>query len=480
MTHKLYVTTSIPYVNAAPHVGFALELVQADVAARFNRLIGRSVRFQTGSDENAFKNVLAAAEKGISTADFVRGNTQRFGDLISALNISTDDFLATTQDRHRRGVHAFWRQLNPRDLYRKAYQGLYCTGCEDFYLGKDLVAGLCPEHGTAPVEVAEDNYFFRLSSYQQRLLTLLQEGAIQIVPSARRNEILNFIQAGLQDISISRSTARAGGWGITVPGEPAQTIYVWIDALINYISGPGFGSTDAWRQWWQADCRKVHVIGKNVWKFHAIYWPALLLSAGLPLPDTIMVHGFVTAEGRKIGKSLGNAVDPFGLVERFGGDAVRYYLLRAIPPFDDGDFSVSRLEQLYRTDLANGIGNLVSRLANLSQRAGLNAYDCGDNVPQPPAGYIDALENFRFDTAAGILWELVDTINRQIESVKPWELLKRQAITQASGYLSNWLHELHRFAHWASPLLPATAARIKLALAQPGSVAGRPMFPRLS
>jgi methionyl-tRNA synthetase len=216
-----------------------------------------------------------------------------------------------------------------------------------------------------------------------------------------------------------------------------------------------------------------------VWKFHAIYWPALLLSAGLPLPDTIVVHGFVTAEGRKIGKSLGNTVDPFDLVERFGVDAVRYYLLRAIPPFDDGDFSVHRLEQLYRTDLANGIGNLVSRLANLSQRAGLDAYGGDGSVPEPPVGYIEALDAFRFDIAAGVLWERVDVLNRQIETVKPWELLKGNAIAEARGYLKDWLHELHRFAHWVEPVLPATSARILTALAHPGAVAGHPLFPRL-
>jgi methionyl-tRNA synthetase len=374
MTPKLYITTSIPYVNAAPHVGFALELVQADVIARLNRLRGKATRFQTGSDENAIKNVLAAAEQGLDPAEFVHRNTQRFRDLTRALNISTDDFIRTTEARHQQGVREFWRRLRPQDLYRKAYQGLYCTGCEDFYLPKDLVDGCCPEHRTRPVEVAEENYFFRLSSYQQQLAGLLESGVIQVVPDTRRNEVLKFIYGGLQDISVSRTTARTGGWGITVPGDSSQTIYVWIDALINYVSGPGLGGGDAWRHWWDADCHKVHVIGKNVWKFHAVYWPALLLSAGLPLPNTIVVHGFVTAEGRKIGKSLGNVVDPFELVERFGADAIRYYLLRAIPAFDDGDFSAQRLQRLYQADLANGIGNLVSRLV-LVQRELDNYYD---------------------------------------------------------------------------------------------------------
>ncbi|GAG41692.1 unnamed protein product, partial [marine sediment metagenome] len=253
--------------------------------------------------------------------------------------------------------------------------------------------GCCPEHGTTPVEVAEDNYFFRLSAYQRQIEELLTSGQLQVIPETRRNEVLSFVRRGLADISVSRPATRTGGWGIHVPGDDSQVIYVWIDALINYISGLGFGSGDDWRGWWNDDVEKIHVIGKNVWKFHAVYWPALLLSAGVPLPDKVIVHGFVTAEGRKIGKSLGNAVDPFACVEAFGLDAVRCYLLRAIPPFDDGDFSLGRLRQLYNTDLANGLGNLVSRLLTLCERADFGGFEV-PGVPDAPTDYLTALDRY--------------------------------------------------------------------------------------
>ncbi|KKK98712.1 hypothetical protein LCGC14_2640010, partial [marine sediment metagenome] len=269
MKRKLYVTTSIPYVNAVPHVGFALELVQADAVARFGRLCGREVRFQTGTDENAIKNVLAAAELGLTTQQLVDRNSARYRELLTALNISADGFIRTTDDRHRRGVHALWRSLRDGDVYGKAYRGLYCTGCEDFYLARDLARGACPEHGTEPVEVAEENYFFRLSAYQGRIEELLETGRLRVVPETRRNEVLSFVRRGLADISISRPASRTGGWGLPVPDDPTQVIYVWIDALINYVSGLGFGDGDDWRAWWGEGAEKVHVIGKNVWKFHA-------------------------------------------------------------------------------------------------------------------------------------------------------------------------------------------------------------------
>ena len=479
MKRRIYVTTSIPYVNAAPHVGFALELVQADALARASRLLGREVRFQTGTDENAAKNVLAAAELNLATQELVDRNSHKFHELLTALNVSADDFLRTTEDRHRRGVHALWQGLRPGDIYRKQYRGLYCTGCEDFYLEKDLVDGRCPEHGTRPVEVAEENYFFRLSAYQRQIEDLLAGGRLQVVPETRRNEVLSFVRRGLADISVSRPAGRAGGWGIRVPDDDSQVIYVWIDALINYISGPGFGNGQDWRQWWSDDVEKVHVIGKNVWKFHAAYWPGLLLSAGLPLPDRIVVHGFVTAEGRKISKSLGKAVDPFQCVEAFGPDAVRYYLLRAIPPFDDGDFSLARLRRLYNTDLANGLGNLVSRLTTLCQRAGFER-DQAAETPGAPKDYLAALVRYEFDKAAAALWQLVADLNRRIETLRPWELLKSDDRKRLKEHLHRWLAELHRLAYWLEPLLPRTSERILHILSQSPPKAAECLFPRLT
>ena len=479
MQRKLYVTTSIPYVNAAPHVGFALELVQADAGARFHRLRGRAVRFQTGTDEHAGKNVLVAAEQGQSTQQLVDRNSHKFRQLAGALHVSVDDFVRTTEQRHCRAVRALWQRLRREDICRRTYRGLYCTGCEDFYLEKDLTAGRCPEHGTPPRAVAEENYFFRLSAYQQQLEELLATERLKIVPATRRNEVLAFVRRGLVDISVSRAAARTGGWGISVPGDDSQIIYVWIDALINYISGPGFGTDDTWRQWWHQDVEKVHVIGKDVWKFHAIYWPALLLSAGLPLPDKIVVHGFVTAEGRKIGKSLGNAVDPFACIETFGADAVRYYLLRAIPPYDDGDFSLTRLRQLYHADLANGLGNLVSRLTALCERASLGRFEAPDS-PRAPRDYGTAFERCAFDQAAAALWRTIADVSRRIEAVKPWELLKSRDHNALHEHLYRWLTELHRLAYWLAPLLPSTSSTILDILRQVPLQASQPLFPRMT
>ena len=300
-----YITTTIPYVNAEPHIGFALELVQADTLARYARLCGERVRLQTGTDENAWKNVESARARGCSPREFVARNTEAFRRLAQALNIAVDEFVHTTEERHRRAVWALWQRLRPGDLYKQAYTGHYCVGCEDFFYERELVDGCCPEHRTPPVPVEEENYFFRLSAYQAQIEELLLSGRLAITPEKRRLEVLNFVRQGLQDISVSRSSARAEGWGITVPGDESQTVYVWIDALVNYLTGLGFGTHEDWQEFWGPQSRVIHCLGKNVWKFHAVYWPALLLSAGLPLPDELVIHGFLTVNGQKIGKSLG-------------------------------------------------------------------------------------------------------------------------------------------------------------------------------
>ena len=478
MKRKLYVTTSIPYVNAEPHVGYALELIQADVIARYGRLTGRAVRFQTGTDENALKNVLAAEQEGITTQELVDRNAGRFAALVQALCISADDFVRTTETRHRRGVHAFWQALQPENVVQRDYIGLYCTGCEDFYLPRDLVDGKCPEHDRPPVEVAERNYFFALPRHERWLAERLERGELDVIPSSRRNEVLSFVRGGLTEFSISRPAARMKGWGTPVPGDDSQTVYVWVDALINYVSALGFGCGDRWREWWNDDVEKVHVIGKNVWKFHAVYWPALLRSAGLPLPDKLVVHGFLTVNGRKIGKSLGNAVDPFSVIGKYGTDAVRYYLLRAVPPFGDGDFSVSRLEELYRTELANGIGNLVSRLASLCAKVG---YDSPRRPPSatPPKCLANAVGAFAFDKALAGLFGIVTDVNKDIERHRPWELLKTEKTDELRPLLARWLAEVWHLAVWLEPFLPTTSAGIVERLFSGPVRAASPLFPRL-
>jgi methionyl-tRNA synthetase len=471
-----YVTSTIPFVNARPHVGFALELVQADAIARYNCLLDRHVRFQTGTDEHAFKNVLAARELGTSTEQFVATNSSHFRRLCRVLDVSHDRFLRTTEQPHKTAVGAFWRQLRPEDLYLKQYTGLYCVGCEDFYLEKDLVCGTCPDHESVPVVVQEENYFFRLSAYQRQLESLLTSGKLSVVPESRRNEVLQFVRSGLHDISVSRAADRSGGWGISVPNDPSQVIYVWIDALINYLSGLGFGDGTGWQQVWNEGTTKIHVIGKNVWKFHAVYWPALLLSAGIPLPDTILVHGFLTHEGRKIGKSLGNTIDPVQYVQRFGSDAVRYYLLRYVRPFHDGDFSPERLGTAY-DGLANGLGNLCSRLTALCERSEYGAFNARSDPPAPD-GFHSALERFEFDVALGLLWGNVRAINQDIERQAPWSLIGAGAGDQLKASLTEWLGRLYEVAHWLGPFLPGASQKIKTTLSAEKVKKAKPLFPR--
>ena len=479
MDYRTYVTTSIPYVNGRPHVGFALELVQADVIARYHRLLGRKTRLQTGTDENAFKNVLCAGQQGLATAELVRRNAQLFRRLADVLHVGADDFVRTTEARHCRAVQHLWSQVRDGDLYQESYRGLYCTGCEDFYLERDLVQGRCPDHGLRPIEVEESNYFFRLSAYQEKIAQWIHSEKVRIEPPERRREILRFVQDGLRDISISRSADRVHGWGIPVPGDASQIVYVWIDALINYISGPGFGSGQDWCRIWNQEVKKIHVIGKNVWKFHAVYWPALLLSAGLPLPDEILVHGFLTENGRKISKSVGNGIDPFAAVENYGADAVRYYLLRGFSTFADGDFSDEQLGQIYHADLANGLGNLVSRLTALGER-GAQERCSFLKLPPPPKGYADAVADYAFGRALESLWATVGRLNRDIDAHRPWDWLKQGKKDKLNAHLNLWLQDLYGVGYWLEPFLPVTSRRILDLLIREEISAFNSLFPRKS
>jgi len=477
MNPKTYITTAIPYVNAQPHVGFALELVQADVIARLHARAGGVVRLQTGTDENACKNVEAARAAGADTRVWVDDHAAQFRQLADDLHIGYDRFLRTAEETHFKAVHALWRSLRPDDIYTKAYRGAYCPGCEDFLFEKDLVDGQCPEHGRPPVETTEVNYFFRLSAYQERIEQWLAGGTVLIRPEKRRTEILNFVRAGLQDISISRLATRSGGWGVPVPGDPTQVVYVWIDALVNYLTGLGYGAGGPWHEWWNRDTRKIHVIGRNVWKFHAIYWPALLLSAGLPLPNELVIHGFLTADGCKISKSLGNTISPQDYIGKYGADALRYFLLRAVPPFDDGDFSAARFASVYQADLANGLGNLVSRLLTLAVKSCLTDASLEDGAVVA-ADFQAACAGYRHDEALAILWRRIDVLNQEIEQTKPWVALKEGAESVVRAQVAGWLRTLGGIAQSLGPFLPETSAKILQLLAVKPLQAAPPLFPR--
>ncbi len=470
--NSTFVTTTIPYVNARPHLGFALELVQADCLARFHRKIGGPVHLQTGTDENAFKNVEAARLNNTTPQEWVNQYAGHFRDLALQLNIQFDDFVRTTESRHRETVHEVLARLNPADLERRSYQGLYCKGCEDFWLERDAPKLQCPEHGTPLTPIEEENIFFLLSRYQKQIETLIETNAIQIRPPERRNEILAFVKRGLQDISISRSTIRSDGWGIPFPGATDQVVYVWIDALINYLVPQNRDEN-----WWSEKTRKIHVLGKNVWKFHAIYWPALLLSCGEPLPDELIIHGFVTIDGRKISKSSGPTVDPADLIRRFGADPLRFYLLHEIPAFSDGDFSLVRLEKVYEDYFADGLGNLTSRLLTLAERAGLAALT---PLTHPlPDQITEAFRAVRFGAYLDHLWTGIDDLNREIEQERPWEWLKADEIARTRERCSEWLQCLYHLAFWLEPALPETSVRLIRQLTAQPLAKTVPLFPRL-
>ncbi|HEU5348699.1 MAG TPA: methionine--tRNA ligase, partial [Ktedonobacterales bacterium] len=368
---RWYVSTTIPYVNAQPHIGFALELVLTDALARYHRRVGEDVFFLTGTDENALKNVQSAEREGIPVANLVERNSGRFRELSEVLEVSFDDFIRTSADpRHVPGVAKLWDTCARNgDIYKQAYRGLYCVGCELFYREDELINGLCPIHHTPPEEVEEENYFFRLSRYADQLEALIASDTLRVVPETRKNEVLSFIRRGLEDFSISRSRERAHGWGIPVPGDDSQVIYVWYDALGNYITALGYADDGPlYQRYWQENPHRVHVLGKDVIRFHAVYWPALLLSAQIPLPSTVLVHGFLTIGGQKISKSLGNVVDPAQLAATYGAEAVRYFLLREISPFADSDFTLERFLRACNTDLADQLGNLLNRTINMIQR----------------------------------------------------------------------------------------------------------------
>jgi len=472
-----YITTAIPYVNGRPHIGFALELVQADVIARYNRLIGNLTRLQTGTDENAFKNVLTAQQLGITTQKLVTQNATLFRHLAHALNVSFDNFVRTTDGAHKRGAALLWSRLSAEDIYKKNYEGLYCNGCEDFYLEKDLPNGCCPDHGTQPLKIKETNYFFRLSAYQERLDELLSNDIVKVIPATRKNEVLSFVRSGLRDFSISRAAQRSAGWGIPVPGDPSQIIYVWIDALTNYISGLGYGTSDRWKQFWNRSSSKIHVIGKNVWKFHAVYWPALLLSARLPLPNEIIVHGFLTENGRKISKSGQTTIDPLQLIDKFGADALRYYLLAEVSPFNDGDFSINRFQKIYETKLADNLGNLLSRLTSLCGKASFVNFT-ETAASKAPQGYHEAFKNYEFDRVLQTLWKILAQLNQDIDRHKPWKLLREPNKETINVLLAKWLGELQNLTCWLAPFLPDTCHTVQSILSQTPIKPSRPLFPK--
>jgi len=460
---KLFVTTAIDYVNAPPHIGHAFEKFQADIISRYYRNLGNEVLFLTGTDENSLKNVRSAETKGISTKELVDINAQKFYQLKEALNLSIDDFIRTTEKRHVLGVQKLW-QACQKDIYKKIYQGLYCVGCEEFYKESELINGLCPEHKTKPELVKEENYFFRLSKYQNQLKTLIESDKLEIIPSSRKNEVLSFIKRGLEDICISRSTERAHHWGINVPGDSSQKIWVWFDALSNYITALGYNENDKkFQEWWQGNDNILHVIGKGILRFHAVYWPAMLLSAGLNLPRRIFVHGYLTFEGQKMAKSLGNVVDPFDLVEKYGRETIRYFFIREFSSFEDGNFSEKRIKERYNSDLAQGIGNLLSRILALGEQYQtsliLKKNGLQKLIVKTEKIYHQKMQEFRLNEALARVWDLVNALDKFITEEKPWASLKNDQ-EKFEKDMATLIISLGKIALLIAPVMPETSKKI--------------------
>ncbi len=464
MSSRFFLTTAIDYVNSRPHLGTAYEKITADVIARYQRLTGKATHFLMGNDEHSQNVYRRARELGLEPLAYCDQMEREFTDVWARLEVSFDDFIRTSEARHRAGVTKMVERIAAAgDLYEGFYEGYYCVGCEAFKPEKDLVDGLCPVHRTPPEWIREKNHFFRLSKYQEPLLKHLAAHPEFIEPEVRRNEILRLLESGLEDISISRA---GQSWGIPLPHDPSSVVYVWFDALINYISAVGFGTDDAlFERWWPAD---LHVIGKDITRFHCVVWPAMLMSAGLALPRQVFGHGFVQFKGQKLSKSLGTALDPLQAAERFGPDPLRLYLVKEIPYGQDGDFSWERFEERYNVDLANNLGNLVNRVAVMVDkycggrvRVTTEASSLASIAEQVTRRYREAMDQYELHLAAGAVFDLVDASNEYIAATEPWNLARSADGRERLGQVLGDVVEAVRIAGvLLMPIMPRSAAEI--------------------
>lgn len=462
---KFYITTAIAYTNGSPHMGHILEFVQADVIARHRRQKGADVFFLTGTDEHGTKIYRKAQEQQKDVKEFVDSIAQEFINLKdeNILNLSWNDFIRTSdQKNHWPGVYKIWQELEKSgDIYPHNYSGLYCVGCEAFVTEKDLVDGKCPDHQKEPELVEEKNYFFKLSKYADEIEKAIESDEVKIIPQSRKNEILSFIKEGVKDISVSRPKEKLP-WGIPVPNDQEQVIYVWLDALTNYISAIGYGKeneVEKFNYYWPAD---VQLIGKDILRFHAVIWLGMLLSAKLPLPKNIIAHGFITSNGQKMSKSLGNVIDPVELIKKYGTDSIRYYLLREIPSQDDGDYSEQKFKERYNGELANGLGNLYARVLTLAQKAEFEIskdefenHQWHKNCEQVQLSVDQKMNEYKFHEALGFIWSLVNTGDGIMTAEKPWENLNNKKDT-----IIKMLITLKNIAQMLEPFLPKTAQKI--------------------
>ncbi len=468
MPKKFYITTPIYYTNQPPHIGTAYTTVAADVLARYHRKLGESVFFLTGTDEHGENIAQAAAKAGKLPQEFVDEIAELFKKAWAKLNIQYDDFIRTTEKRHRKGVAKFLLKLKQSGkVYQDDYQALYCSGCEDFIFKKDLVDGKCPYHKKEPKLISEKNYFFKLIDFLPQIKELIEKDKIAIRPKERKKEVLSLLKQNLGNLSISRQKVK---WGIPLPFDKKQVCYVWVDALLNYITAIDFNKL------WPAD---LHLIAKDIVKFHAIFWPALLLAVGLKPPRKIFVHGFFTVNGQKMSKTLGNVIDPIYLADKYGTDALRYFLLREISFGQDGDFSIKRFEERYNADLANGLGNLVSRVLALSEKAKpikLTGGQLTKKIKVVQEKYQKTMEEIKLHKALESIWQLISFCDEYIEKNKPWQLIKTEP-EKFKQIISELLVTLKEVASLLEPFMPATSEKILNQIKQNKKTAA--LFPRL-
>lgn len=469
---KFYITAAIPYVNAKPHLGHVLEWFQADAVARFQKLCGKEVSFACGTDENSLKNVQAAEKVGKKTQEWLDEYAVIFEEAFKYFGIELTHFRrGSDAQSHWPGVQKLWNLCNQTgDIYEKEYTGLYCVGCESYYTPEELVEGKCPEHLSVPDTITETNYFFRLSKYQEKIRQLIENDTLHVVSQQFKNEMLGFIDLGLEDFSISRSIQRARGVGVPVPGDDSQVMYVWFDALAIYLTAIGFGRDEAtFKENWPAD---IHVIGKGINRFHSVYWIGMLLSAGLELPKKISVHGYMTANGQKMSKSLGNVIDPFEVVAQYGLEPIRYYLLKYIPTHSDGDFSYEKFTEFYTAELANGIGNLCSRVAKLCEKNGVVVPASSESFATE---YSQEFQSIEIAAAAKHIADLVAKSDQYLSERKPWE---KTGVEQADILISA-VHNIRKIAYHLQPFMPQTADKILTHFSGKSITALQPLFPRL-
>ena len=467
---KVYITTAIPYVNGAPHIGHAMDYCLADTYARYRKLIGDEVRFQAGTDEHGNKIFLKASELGEPVEEYVAKNAQKFQDFISELGVSYTDFVRTTDSLHEKLCQEIWRKLKEH-IYTGRYEGWYCTGCERFVTEKECKEndGICPDHQKPYEKLEEENYYFRISDFKEQIKSAILSGEMLILPDFRKKEILKLLEDS-PDVSISRPRSQLT-WGVPVPDDDSQVMYVWIDALTNYITVLGYPEQDI-KEWWPATAQFV---GKDILRFHAIIWPAILLGLGLPLPRTLVSHGMVLSDGQKMSKSIGNVVDPMEVLARHGLPAFRYFFLRHIDTFADSDFTWEKFEDAYNNELANDLGNLVQRLATLAQKNNImvsrTCFDLDDE-------YKALMNKFEFSKAFDLVWDKVQGINKRIDDEKPWALAKEGKRTELEACMTSLIHELLLVNEMLKPFLPTVAEKISAVFAEPIVPPDTPLFPK--